>query len=73
MHTSSVEVVRDYLDQGAGDHRFQEVDGSLAAYLEELHRGVRCIRRNDAGLEVRVSPAVRALRNSLDARQEVWG
>ena len=73
MHTNSVKVVRDYLEQGADIYRSQEVDGSMTAHLDELHRRVRRLSRNDAGIEVRVSPAVQALRNSLEAHQEVWG
>jgi hypothetical protein len=73
VHTNSVEVVKDYLEQGAGDCRSEEVNGSISAHLEELHRRVRRLGRNDAEIEVRVSPAVQALRNSLEAHQEVWG
>jgi NifB/MoaA-like Fe-S oxidoreductase len=73
VHTNSVEVVRDYLEQGVGYYRSEEVNGSIRAHLEELHRRVRRLSRHDASIEVRVSPAVQALRNSLKARQEVWG
>ena len=73
LHTNSVKVVRDYLEQGAEGYRSSEFDGSMTAHLEELHRRVRRLRRNGAGIEVRVSPAVQALRNSLEAHQDVWG
>jgi len=71
--SNSVETIRHYLHLQASGVQPVNADGLLTEHVAELHRRIESFRMSDAGIEVRVSPAVDALQCSTEAYQEIGG